>query len=96
MQPCTAAPQAPTGLAITRSGTLLTIVWTAPAGPPPTSYTLVVGDGPGRSNLAVLPTGNASTSLAGNAPAGSYHVRVLAQNACGVSGPSNEVFITVP
>ena len=96
VQPCAAAPQAPTGLAIAKSGTFLTITWNAPAGTPPTGYTLAVGSMPGLSNLAVLPTGNASTSLAGNAPPGLYYVRVIAQNACGMSGPSNEVFVTVP
>lgn len=96
VQPCSAAPLPPTGFAITRTGTFLNLVWTAPAGTPPTSYTLVVGSGPGLSDVAVLPTGNATTSLAGNAPAGSYYVRVLAQNTCGYSGPSNEVFVAVP
>ena len=96
VQPCTAAPLAPTALSITKAGTFLTITWTAPAGTLATSYTLAVGSAPGLSNLAVLPTGTASTTLAGNAPVGQYYVRVLAQNACGFSGPSNEVFIAVP
>ncbi len=96
VQPCAAAPRAPTGLAISKSGTFLTITWSAPAGTPPTSYTLAVGSAPGLSNLAVLPTGNTGTSLAGNAPPGTYYVRVIAQNACGASGPSNEFLVTVP
>ncbi len=96
VQPCTAAPLAPAGLTIAKSGTFLSISWTAPTGTPATSYTLAVGDAPGLSNLAVLATGTTSTTLAGNAPVGQYHVRVLAQNACGLSGPSNEVFIAVP
>ncbi len=96
VQACASAPQAPTGLAIAKNGTFLTITWNAPAGTPPTGYTLVVGSAPGLSDLAVLPTGNTSTRLAGNAPAGSYYVRVIAQNACGMSGPSNEFFVAVP
>ncbi len=96
VQPCTAAPLAPTGLSITKAGTFLTITWTAAAGTLAASYTLVVGSAPGLSNLAVLPTGNASTTVTGNAPVGQYYVRVLAQNACGFSGASNEVFIAVP
>lgn len=96
VQPCTSAPLTPTALSIAKTGTFLTISWSAPVGTPATSYTLAVGSAPGLSNLAVLATGNASTTLAGNAPVGSYYVRVLAQNACGVSGPSNEVFVAVP
>ena len=96
VQQCAAAPQAPTGLSITKSGTFLTITWNAPAGPPPASYTLAAGSAPGASDVAVIPTGSASTSLAGNARPGSYYVRVLAQNACGFSAASNELFIAVP
>jgi len=96
VQSCTAAPLAPTGLTIAKSGTFLTIRWTAPAGTPPTSYTLAVGSAPALSDLAVLPTGNASTTLSGNAPVRQYYVRVLAQNACGLSDPSNEVSVAVP
>ena len=62
----------------------------------PQGYRFSVGSAPGLSNLAVLPTGNASTTVTGNAPVGQYYVRVLAQNACGFSGASNEVFIAVP
>jgi len=96
VQPCTQAPLPPSGLSITKAGTFLTIMWTAPAGTPPTSYTLAVGSEPGLSDLAVLATGNASTTLTGNAPVRQYYVRVLAQNACGLSGPSNEVSVAVP
>jgi len=94
--PCTAAPQAPTGLKVVKNGTFLTFSWTAPAGTPPTSYTFAVGSAPGASNLVVSATGTTATSLAGNAPTGAYYVRVHAQNACGLSVPSNEVFVTVP
>lgn len=96
VQACASAPQTPTGLVIAKNGTFLTITWNAPAGTPPTGYTLAVGSASGLSDLAVLPTGNASLSLSGNAPAGRYYVRVIAQNACGMSGPSNEFFVAVP
>lgn len=94
--PCTVAPQAPTGLAVTKNGTFLTFTWTAPTGTPPSSYVFAVGSAPGSSNLVVSSTGTTSTTLAGNAPPGAYYVRVLAQNACGQSVASNEVFVSVP
>ncbi|MCC6991354.1 MAG: matrixin family metalloprotease [Acidobacteria bacterium] len=94
--PCTAVPQAPTALSVVKNGTFLTFSWTAPAGTPPTSYTFAVGSAPGASNLVVSPTGTTATTLAGNAPNGAYYVRVHAQNACGLSAPSNEIFVTVP
>jgi hypothetical protein len=50
---------------------------------------------PGGSNLASFETGNASTSLTAMAPPGIYFIRVRARNACGTSGPSNEVSATV-
>lgn len=94
--PCTSAPQAPTGLTVAKNGTALGFTWTAPAGTPPSNYVFLVGSAPGASNLVVASTGSTATSLAGNAPPGAYYVRVLAQNACGQSAPSNEVFVTVP
>ncbi len=93
---CTAVPQPPTNLAFTKNGSFLTFTWTAPAGTPPTGYTFAVGSAPGLSNLVVSATGTTATALAGNAPNGDYYVRVLAQNACGLSRPSNEVFVKVP
>lgn len=94
--PCATVPQAPTGLTVTKAGTLLTFSWTPPTGTPPSGYVFLVGSMPGASNLVVYPTGSTATSLAGNAPPGAYYVRVLARNGCGQSGPSNEIFVTVP
>jgi hypothetical protein len=96
VQPCTAAPGAPTGLSVTKNGTFVAFSWNAAAGAAPTGYVLVVGSQTGLSNLLVFPTGNASTTLAGPAPPGTYFVRVLAQNACGQSGASNEIRLVVP
>ncbi len=35
------------------------------------------------------------TSISGTVPAGSFHARVQATNACGTSAPSGEVFFTI-
>jgi Matrixin len=96
VQPCTAAPSAPTGLSSTVTGATVTLAWTAGAGAPASSYTLSVGSATGLSNLLVLPTGTRATTFTAQAPAGRYFVRIAATNACGTSGPSNEVVVVVP
>lgn len=96
VQPCASAPQPPTGLVGSVSGGVVTLAWTAPAGAVPTGYTIVAGSAPAASDILVYPTGTTATSLAAPAPRGTYHVRVLATNACGQSGASNEVTVVVP
>ena len=97
VQPCSGPPQAPTNFRFTKAGSFVTLAWNAPvAGPPPSAYTLVVGSLPGTANLLVQSTGNTATSGAGLVPNGSYYVRMLSQNPCGQSGPSNEILVVVP
>jgi hypothetical protein len=97
VQPCAAAPQAPTALRAGVVGNQVSLAWNAPAaGPAPASYTLVVGSAPGLSNILVFPTGSPATVLGAVAPPGVYYARVLAQNPCGSSGASNEIVVTVP
>ena len=63
----------------------------------PTSYVLVAGQTPGfTSPIATLPLPNQTTLAVPNVPAGTYYVRVIARNAAGSSGPSNEVLLSVP
>ena len=96
VQPCAAPPTAPTGLAGSQTAGVVTLAWTAPSGVPPTSYTIVAGSTPGASDILVYPTGTTATGLAAPAPRGTYYVRVIATNACGQSGASNEVTVVVP
>ncbi len=96
VQPCAAPPTAPVGLVGSQSGGVVTLAWTAPSGISPTSYTIVAGSAPGASDILVYPTGTTATGLAAPAPRGTYHVRVIATNACGQSGASNEVTVVVP
>jgi subtilisin family serine protease len=88
-------PPAPLALSATVSGPHVTLAWTPPAGAAVHGYVLAVGSAPGLANLVAAPTGSAGTSLQAVAPPGTYYVRVHAQTAGGVSGPSNEVVVVV-
>ncbi len=59
-----------------------------------TAYILEIGSAPGRSNLAVLQLGPEQAFMHFRAVHdGTYYVRVKARNACGLSAPSNELWI---
>lgn len=93
--PCGTAPAAPTGLVGSAANGVITLSWTPPAtGCPPTGYLVRAGTAPGLADIGVVPVG-AVTSVAAAVPPRTYHVAVLAQNAAGVSAPSNQVQITV-
>jgi hypothetical protein len=93
---CTAAPGAPGGLAITSSGSTVTLGWNAPAGGcAPTSYVLQAGSSAGGSDLANSNVGNTTSYVATGVGGGTYYVRVRAANAFGQSAGSNEVVLTV-
>jgi Matrixin len=96
--PCTAVPGAPTGLAHTRTGNIVTLSWNAPAAPNlPSRYVIVVGPGPGLGNLLAVRTTSNATSFQATAPAGTYYVRVFSENNCGSSATaSNEEVVVVP
>lgn len=86
------APGPPSNLSSTGTGSVVNLSWSAPAGGSATGYILEGGTGPGLSNLGVVQIGNVTT-FTGNAPPGTYYVRVRAVNAGGVSAPSNEVVV---
>jgi hypothetical protein len=90
------APDAPTGLTNTvNSGGTVSFAWNAATGSP-TSYVIEAGSQSGLANLANSDLGSAATTLtATGLGAGTYYVRVRAKNAFGISGPSNEVIVTV-
>ena len=92
---CT-APEPPTGLSATTAPGGVALTWeAATTGAIPTGYRLEAGTVPGGTNVGVfaLPAG---TSLQSAAPAGSYHVRLAATNACGASNTSSEISFVVP
>jgi hypothetical protein len=94
---CTTAPNAPSGLVITTSGSTLTLTWAAPAGAcAPTGYIIEAGSGSGQSNLAQVITGTTATSFTTTGVgAGTYYLRVRAVNLAGTSGTSNEATVTI-
>ena len=89
---CTGPPPSPGALAFTVAGLDVRLTWTASA--TAVNYTLEAGDRTGSANLANLSLGPV-TVVAASAPAGVYYVRTRAQNACGLSAPSNEVVVTL-
>jgi predicted phage tail protein len=91
------APNAPSNLAATVSGSTVTLNWTAPAaGDAPTSYQVQAGSSTGQTNIATFDTGSTSTSIAVfGVPAGTYFIRVRAVNSGGASDASNEVQVVV-
>ena len=93
--PCS-APGAPAGLTIvTNSAATVSLSWTAASGSP-TTYIIEAGSTSGASNLASTDLRSTSTSFTTTGVAnGTYFVRVRARNACGTSGASNEVVLTV-
>ena len=94
---CNAAPVAPTNLSHTKKGDVVTLNWTASGGRDAvTTYVVEVGSTPGANNVALFVVPGPITTFERQAPAGAYHVRILARNACGTSAPSNEILATVP
>lgn len=91
------APGAPGNLMASVNGSTVTLVWLGPAsGDQVTSFLIEAGSAPGASNLAVFDTGTAGAGFtATSVVAGTYYVRVRANNGAGTSGPSNEVVVIV-
>jgi hypothetical protein len=91
--PCVAA--VPTLGPAQISGSTVTLSWSAAQ--TPLGFVLEAGSGPGLANIVVFDTRSAATTfMAREVPRGIYYVRVRARTACGTSGPSNEVIVTVP
>lgn len=90
-----AAPDAPTTLAASMSGTTLTLSWTpATTGSTPVSYAVHVGTAPGATTLPVQTTAGTSVGITVTT-GGTYYARVHAVNAYGASAASPEASITI-
>lgn len=91
---CVRAPSAPAGLAAQPGTASVTLTWAAPDDLV-TRYIVEAGSAPGRVDLASIDRPGDQTTLSAQAPPGTYHVRVRAENACGNSAPSASVYFTV-
>lgn len=87
-------PSAPS-LTATVSGNTISASWTTPSGGPVSGYTVQAGNASGSSGLFNAPVG-LMNAVSGAVPSGTYFIRVVANAACGSSGSSNEVSVTVP
>jgi hypothetical protein len=94
---CMAPPEAPTNLAFTLEGDVVTGTWTAPGGTElPTTYVIEAGDQSGLNNHGASVVPATETRAVRKSPSGTYFVRVYARNACGTSPASNEIRVIVP
>ena len=91
---CAAPPNAPINLVGNVSGSVVTLTWAPGGGCPASNYVVQAGSAPGLSNIAVVNNG-LPLALTASGPAGTYYVRVIAQNAFGASGASNEVVLQI-
>lgn len=92
-----AAPDPPTVLTASASGSSVTLAWSAPAsGSPPSDYVIEAGSATSLSDLANFSTGNTATTFsASGVGTGRYYVRVRSANAAGRSAPSSEAVLVV-
>jgi hypothetical protein len=88
---------APVNLISSVAGSTVALSWAPPAsGAAPTNYIIEAGSFSGGSDLAVLSTNSvATTFVADQVGAGTYYVRVRAQDSDSTSAPSNEVLVVV-
>jgi hypothetical protein len=89
-------PGTPTNFNFSLNGRVVTMHWSAPsAGGTLDVYIIEAGSAAGLADLFSGPTGSTVPVVVVEAPPGNFFVRVRAQNACGLSGPSNERLIVV-
>ncbi len=86
---------APRSLTVTTSGTTAMFAWLPPTTGIATGYVIEAGSAPGLANLALLPTGAATSLVVPAVPPGLYFVRVRATNAEGVGAPSTEIQLSM-
>jgi hypothetical protein len=96
--PCDAAPGAPRDLRVVASASKHTVRMAWDAGPGAVArYLMESGSAPGANNFPAREVADVAARelTVSSVPAGTYYVRVRADNACGTSPPSNEVRVVV-
>ncbi len=88
-------PAAPTNVAVSVSGSTVTLTWTAPAGPV-TGYVLEGGTGPGSADIGTIQLGAVTSFAIPGVPTGTYHLRARAITSAGSGAASNDVVVVVP
>lgn len=92
---CSSPPLPPGELDYDVNGSTVTFRWAIGPGPMPTSFLLQAGASPGVMNIGTFPAGSDTQITFGGIPTGVYYVRLLAQNACGISAPGVELPLLV-
>jgi predicted phage tail protein len=93
---CVLPPPAPLSLTSTVNGHAVTLVWSVSSSSNVASrFVIEAGSAAALADLAVISVPGSSNVLVVQAPPGTYYVRVRAVNACGSSGASNEILVSV-
>jgi glucose/arabinose dehydrogenase len=93
---CLQPPPAPTQLALSVSGRLVTLAWQLnPSVDRPTAFAIDVGGTSGATDLGSFGVDGALRTVTVQAPPGTYFARVRSVSVCGTSAASNEVVLTV-
>jgi glucose/arabinose dehydrogenase len=86
----------PTQFAASVNAGFVSLTWQLSSSSTATSVTIEAGSESGLANLAVITLPAAMREFTVQAPRGVYFARMRGVNVCGVSGPSNEIVVTVP
>jgi hypothetical protein len=93
--PCSQAPSPPIEFSAMAIGHTVTLRWRRPSVGSAADYTIEAGSTPGAADLAKQRVGGPIDSAELVAPSGVYFARLRSNNACGTSGPSNEVTVFI-
>jgi hypothetical protein len=94
---CVESPGPPIGLTAALNGREVMLSWAAAAGSHGRiTFQIEAGNSSGAANLAIVTVDGTQRSFRVQAPPGRYFVRLRSRNACGASGPSDEIVVTVP